>query len=198
MAGSPAAGQCPGRLGQGYVWLGPQQRQVNPLLASLPAEGWTRLRAGDGATGPRWYDWRWLPLATPLLPGGRRWLLVRRRLSAPADRTASVVFAPPAPPLEEVVRVAGRRWTIARGVEEAQGEVGLDHDAVQELDGWYRPITLALGALALLTSLRAGTIALEAFKKSLPPRRQPSGGVQGQARPPLPLSVPAWRRWRWR
>ena len=138
--------------------------------ASLPAEGWTRLRAGDGATGPRWYDWRWLPLATPLLPGGRRWLLVRRRLSAPADRTASVVFAPPAPPLEEVVRVAGSRWTIARGVEEAQGEVGLDHDAVRSWTGWYRPITLALGALALLTSLRAGTIALEAFKKSLPPQ----------------------------
>ena len=156
--------------GKEYVWLGPQQRQVNPLLARLPAEGWTRLSAGDGATGPRWYDWRWLPLATPLLPGGRRWLLVRRRLSAPADLTASVVFAPQATPLEEVVRVAGSRWTIERGFEEAKGEVGLDHDAVRSWTGWYRHITLALWALALLTSLRAGTIALEALKKRLPPQ----------------------------
>jgi SRSO17 transposase len=156
--------------GKEYVWLGPQQRQVKPLLASLPAEGWTRLSAGDGAKGPRWYDWRWLPLATPLLPGWRRWLLVRRSLSAPTDLTAYVVFAPQATPLEEVVRVAGSRWTIESGFEEAKGEVGLDHYEVRSWTGWYRHITLALWALALLTSLRAGTIALEALKKRQPPQ----------------------------
>ena len=47
--------------GKAYVWLGAQPRQVKTLLASLPVEGWTRLSAGDGAKGPRWYDWRWLP-----------------------------------------------------------------------------------------------------------------------------------------
>ncbi len=82
--------------GKEYVWLGSQQRQVKTLLASLPAEGWTRLSAGDGAKGPRWYDWRWLPLAVPLEPGWRRWLLVRRSLSAPTELTAYVVFAPQA------------------------------------------------------------------------------------------------------
>ena len=156
--------------GKEYVWLDPQQRQVKPLLASLPEAGWTRLSAGDGAKGPRWYDWRWLPLATPLLPGWCRWLLVRRSLSAPTDLTAYVVFAPQTTPLEEVVRVAGSRWTIESGVEEAKGEVGLDHYEVRSWTGWYRHITLALWALALLTSLRAGTIALEALKKSLPPQ----------------------------
>jgi SRSO17 transposase len=156
--------------GKEYVWLDPQQRQVKPLLASLPEAGWTRLSAGDGAKGPRWDDWRWLPLATPLLPGWCRWLLVRRSLSAPTDLTAYVVFAPQATPLEEVVRVAGSRWTIESGFEEAKGAVGLDHDEVRSWTGWYRHITLALWALALLTSLRAGTIALEALKKSLPPQ----------------------------
>src|SRR6266566_7128477 len=78
--------------GKEYVWLGWQQRQVKTILAALPADGWTRLSAGDGAKGPRWYDWRWLPLADPLEPGWRRWLLVRRSLSAPADLTAYVVF----------------------------------------------------------------------------------------------------------
>ena len=114
-----------------YVWLGPQQRQVKTLLASLPAEGWRRLSAGDGAKGRRWYDWRWQPLAMPLVPGWGRWLLVRRSLSAPTDLTAYVVFAPLATSLQEVVRVAGSRWTVESSFEEATGEVGLDHDEVR-------------------------------------------------------------------
>ena len=40
--------------GQEYVWLHGRQRQVTTLVATLPADGWTRLRAGDGAKGPRW------------------------------------------------------------------------------------------------------------------------------------------------
>ena len=51
--------------GQAYVWLDWRQRQVKTILAALPEEGWTRLRAGDGTKRPRWYDWRWLPLAEP-------------------------------------------------------------------------------------------------------------------------------------
>jgi SRSO17 transposase len=95
--------------GQEYVWLEGRQRQVKTILAALPEEGWGRLSAGDGAKGPRWYDWRWLPLAAPLAPGWRRWLLVRRSLSTPTELTADVVFAPHATPLQEVVRVAGSR-----------------------------------------------------------------------------------------
>ena len=97
--------------GQEYVWLGWQQRQVKTLLAALPEDSWTRLSAGDGAKGPRWYHWQWLPLADPVDPQWRRWLLVRRSMSTPTEMTAYVVFAPQATALEEVVRVpaaAGR------------------------------------------------------------------------------------------
>ena len=160
--------------GKEYVWRGVQQSQVKTLLASLPPEGWTRLSAGDGAKGPRWYDWRWLPLDAPQAPGWRRWLLVRRRLSAPAELTAYVVCAPQATTLEEVVRVAGSRWTVESGFEEAKGEVGLDQYEVRNWIGWYRHITLAMWALALLTVMRAGTIAVEAFKKSRRPSPQAS------------------------
>jgi SRSO17 transposase len=153
--------------GQEYVWLSGQQRQVKTILAALPEEGGTRLSAGDGAKGPRWYEWRWLPLAVPLEPGWHRWLLVRRRLSEPVELTAYVVFGRQVTTLEEVVRVAGSRWTIESGFEAAKGEVGLDHYEVRSWTGWYRHSTLALWALALLTVMRAGTIAVEAFKKSL-------------------------------
>jgi SRSO17 transposase len=155
--------------GKEYVWLGWRQRQVKTILATLPEDGWNRLSAGDGAKGPRWYDWRWLPLAAPLAPGWCRWLLVRRSLTTPMELTAYVVFAPQAATLPEVVGVAGSRWTIESGFEEAKGEVGLDQYEVRSWTAWYRHITLAMWALALLTVMRAGTIAVEALKKSLPP-----------------------------
>jgi SRSO17 transposase len=155
--------------GKEYVWLAWHRRQVKTILAHLPAEGWSRLSAGDGAKGPRWYDWRWLPLADPVDPTWRRWLLVRRSASTPTELTAYVVFAPQETSLDEVVQVAGTRWTIERGFEAAKGEVGLDHYEVRSWTGWYRYITLAMWALALLTVMRAGAMAVEAFKKSLSP-----------------------------
>jgi SRSO17 transposase len=79
-------------------------------------------------------------------------------------RQASVIFAPQDTTLEEVVRVAGTRWTIPQLFEAAKGEVGLDHDEVRSWTGWYRHSTLALWALALLTVLRAGAIAVEVSK----------------------------------
>lgn len=155
--------------GQAYVWVDEQQRQVKSILAALPEAGWTRLSAGDGAKGPRWYDWRWLALADPLEPGWRRWLLVRRRVSTPTELTAYVVFARQETMLAEVVRVAGTRWTIESCFEAAKGEVGLDHYEVRSWTGWYRHMTLSMWALALLTVMRAGALAGEALKKSLSP-----------------------------
>ena len=161
--------------GQEYVWWHGRQRPVKTLLATLPEDGWTRLSAGDGAKGPRWYHWRWLPLAAPLELGWRRWLLVRRSISIPTELTAYVIFAPQDTPLEEVVRVAGIRWTVESSFEAAKGEVGLDQYEVRSWTAWYRHITLAMWALALLTMMRAGTIAVDMLKKSLqsPPQASP-------------------------
>jgi SRSO17 transposase len=155
--------------GKEYVWLGWQQRQVKTVLAALPEEGWTRLSAGDGAKGPRWYDWRWLPLADPMEAEWRRWLLVRRSISEPTELRAYVVFAPQGTALAEVAGVAGTRWTIESCFEAAKAEVGLDHYEVRSWGGWYRHMTLAMWALALLSALRAGALAAETLKKSLAP-----------------------------
>jgi SRSO17 transposase len=122
--------------GTEYVWWGWRQRQVKTVLAALPEEEWARLRAGEGAKGPRWYDWCWRPLADPVDPAWRRWLLVRRSISEPAELRASVAFAPQATTMAEVVRVAGARWTIESSFEAANGEVGLDDDEVRHWTGW--------------------------------------------------------------
>jgi SRSO17 transposase len=95
-------------------------------------------------------------------------------VSTPQELQAYVVFAPYDTTLEEVVRVAGTRWTIEQLFEAAKGEVGLDHYEVRSWTGWYRHITLAMWALALLTILRAGAIAVEQLKKSLLPSLEAS------------------------
>ena len=86
-----------------------------------------------------------------------------------------MIVAPPDTPLEEGVRVAGSRWTVERSCEAAKGDVGRDQDEVRSWTAWYRHRTLAMGALALLTMMRAGTIAVDMFKKSLqaPPQASP-------------------------
>ena len=66
------------------------------------------------------------------------------------------------------MQVAGSRWTIESCFEAAKGEVGLDHYEVRRWMGWYRHITLAMWAYALLPVLRAANLALpETPKKTL-------------------------------
>jgi SRSO17 transposase len=92
------------------------------------------------------------------LPWGRG-LLGRRRLSTPTELADSLVCGPVAPPLAEIVRVAGSRWALEECLETANGEVGLDHDEVRRWPGWYRHITLARLAHAYLTVTRAQAAA---------------------------------------
>ena len=139
------------------VWSEGRAQPVGLVAALLPAEAWTPLSAGGGSQGPRLYDWTWLQVdAEPAArQGWRSWILIRRSLSQPSERAYYRVWGPRETTLAEVVQVAGRRWTIEAGFEEAKGEVGLDHYEVRTWRGWYRHITLALLAHALLVALRA-------------------------------------------
>jgi SRSO17 transposase len=141
------------------VWSEGRAQPVGVVAALLPAEAWTPLSAGEGSQGPRRYDWAWLEVdAEPeARPGWRSWILIRRSLSQPSERASYRVWGPPETTLAELVPVAGRRWTIEAGLEQAKGEVGLDHYEVRSWRGWYRHITLALLAHALLVVLRAQT-----------------------------------------
>jgi len=141
------------------VWIstGARLRQVTvaQVAAKMPDRDWQRLSAGDGAKGPRIYDWALTPLVGPVDPAWGRWLLVRRSISEPTERAYYVVFGPVGTPVPEMVRVAGSRWAIEESFETAKGEVGLDQDEVRRWTGWYRHITLALLAHAYLTLTRA-------------------------------------------
>ncbi len=153
--------------GKDYVWVGWRQYQVKTLLAKLPAEGWARLSAGTGTKGLREYDWLRQPIGTGLQEPGQRWLLVRRSIAEPTELTAYVVFAPAGTTLETLVAVAGTRWTVESDFETTKGEVGLDHYEVRSWVGWYRHITLAMWAQAVLTMIRAAAVEAELPKRGL-------------------------------
>jgi SRSO17 transposase len=136
------------------VTVGFAQQRIDALLGELAEENWIRLSCGDGAKGPRHYDWAAVRLNCPVA-GWQRWALGRRSLSASDEYAYSLVFVPAGTALADVVRVAGQRWTIEIGFEEAKGEVGLDEYEVRSWTGWYRHSTLALLAHAFLAALRS-------------------------------------------
>lgn len=138
--------------------VGLLERSAGDIAATVTPEDWICLSAGDGAKGPRLYDWARVAIRPLREPGWEHWLLVRRSLTDPEDLAYYVCFAPAGTPLGTLVRVAGTRWAIERCIEEAKGEVGLDQYEVRKWDGWYRHLTLALFAHALLTVIRAQVV----------------------------------------
>ena len=150
------------------------QDRIDTLLNGLTEEAWIRLSCGDGAKGPRRYDWAVARLNCPVA-GWERWALGRRSISDPDERAYYLVFVPAGTALEAAIRVAGRRWTIESAFEEAKGEVGLDEYEVRSWTGWHRHITLALLAHAFLAVLRAR--AGEWPKRGLDPT--PAGSLAG-------------------
>ena len=133
---------------------GPRQVRADRLASGVEECAWVRCSAGDGAKGPRVYDWAAVDIPPLREPGKGYWLLVRRSLSNPGELAYYVCYGPAGTSLEELVRVAGTRWAIEECFEEAKGQVGLDQYEVRRWDGWYRHITLAMLAHAYLSMIR--------------------------------------------
>jgi SRSO17 transposase len=147
------------------LWSGYEQKRADEWITHRSAEDWQRLSCGDGAKGPRIYDWALL-----MLP---RWgqdadilhaLLVRRSLED-GELAYFVVFAPADTSLQTLVSIAGQRWTIEECFEVGKDEVGLDEYEVRHWTAWYRHITLSMLALAFLTVTRSQAVEAEGSKK---------------------------------
>jgi len=137
------------------IWTAGRQEEVQSVAATLAADAWTRLSAGMGSQGPRWYDWVCLRLPYDARSGMAHWLLIRRDRNDPTEVAYYRVYAPADTPIQEMVRVAGMRWAIEGALEQAKGEVGLDQYEVRRWEAWYRHITLVLLAHAFLEVTRA-------------------------------------------
>jgi SRSO17 transposase len=148
---------------------GPAPVAATDLIAALAAGAWTRLSAGDGAKGPRWYDWARVPIRPLGAPGRGYGPLARRSLADPTDLAHYVCFGPAASTLADLARVAGGRWAIEECLQAAKGEVGPDQYEVRRWDGWYRHVTLGLPAHAFLAVTRAEAVPPVAAPPAVPP-----------------------------
>ena len=147
-----------------YLWReAMHQQQAATIAKEIQPSDWQRLSAGDGAKGPRLYDWAFLPMLS-WQTTRQRGLLVRRSLGEKAELAYYAVYAPFKTPLATLVRVAGRRWGIEEGFETSKQLVGLDQYEVRTWAGWHRHITLALLAHACLGVMRAKAIDLDLKK----------------------------------
>jgi SRSO17 transposase len=130
--------------------------RADTLAASLPRWAWQRLSAGSGAKGERYYDWAWITL-TPHHADkneddsdtGCWWLLVRRHRTT-GELAFYRCYAPEVVPLRELVRVAGRRWTVEESFQAGKGLAGLDEHQVRCWTSWRHWTLLAMLAHALL------------------------------------------------
>ena len=132
---------------------GPTRASATHMAASVAAEQWVACSAGHGAKGRRLYDWARVELAAPAARGCQRWLVVRRS-RRDGELAFYACYGPAETSLLGLVRVAGTRWAVEEGFQQAKNEVGLDHYEVRRWPGWYRHITLALLAHAFLVVTR--------------------------------------------
>jgi len=105
---------CDERVG---VDGGAGREEVAAVAARLAPPEWERLSAGNGAKGPRLYDWALIPLREPAPAGWERFLLVRRSLSDPTELAYYRGYGPAGTPRAEAVRSTRvqLRTTSARG-----------------------------------------------------------------------------------
>jgi SRSO17 transposase len=136
------------------LWDGRSRSRVDAIAATWPTGAWRRASAGAGAKGPRWYGWAVRAFGPVDDRGWQLWLLVRRHREKSDERAYYLCRGPAATPWQELVRVAGLRWSVEECFERAKGECGLDEYEVRSWPGWYRHVTLSLFALAVLTVVR--------------------------------------------
>jgi SRSO17 transposase len=164
------------------LWIDSEQRAVRKMAKEVSPDAWQRLSAGEGAKGPRLYDWTRWPFNGPD-PAFQHWVLVRRSVADPTELAYYFCAGPLGTSLEELVHVAGARWAVEDGFEATKGEVGLDQYEVRSWRGWYRHITLALFAHAFLAVVRTqaqtqvaltepANAELDTLVKKRPPRRR--------------------------
>jgi SRSO17 transposase len=147
------------------VRVGSRQFRAKTLPATVPAAAWHRLSCGVGAKGPRLYDWAVAPTNSREPGKYARWLLIRRSVSDPTEVAYFACGGPPETTLDDLVRIAGTRWSIEECFEMAKGDCGLDEYEVRSWTGWHRHTILSLFALAVVATIRSRVAPSKRRKK---------------------------------
>ncbi|WP_247691316.1 transposase [Streptomyces sp. B15] len=170
--------------GVGYVLAVPKSQQfhapfarIDHAIAQAPEEAWERMPAATAR--------RALGFTTGSPPACRPSMsstathrpisggLARRSLTRADEIAYYVAYAPNGTTVADLVRVAGARWAIEEAFHAAKNECGLDQYEIRRYPGWYRHITLAMLAHAILAVLAAQATEKVAAETT-PPALSPS------------------------
>jgi SRSO17 transposase len=142
----------------------PHPEEVRALILRLPKRTWHRHWIHEGSKGPLLAEFAILRV-TPVqdrLPAPRQWLICRRSLGTQPEVKFYLSNAPSHCSLQELIRVSGLRWPIETTLQEAKGEVGMDHYEVRTWLGWHHHMFQSFLAHLFLIRLRI------LFKKNCP------------------------------
>jgi SRSO17 transposase len=131
--------------------------QTDPatLTEELETEAWQPLAAGEGAKGPRLYEWARLPIGKQTKDGCIKWVLARKSRHDPGSIAYYFAYAPADTTLAKLAAAAGLRWTIEECFLRAKDDLGLDHCEARSWHGWHRHMSLVMAAAAFLAKLSA-------------------------------------------
>ena len=134
----------------------PRPQTLCEVMSHLPPAAWQRRMIKEGSRGPLVAEFAWLRV-TPIrdkLPGPRCWAIFRRTLGPEPEVKFFLSNAPTTCSPQEFVRVSGLRWPIETGLEEAKGEVGMDHYETRTWAGWHHQITQSILAHLCLVRIQ--------------------------------------------
>jgi SRSO17 transposase len=126
---------------------------VRDWLSDLPVGRWHRYTIKEGSRGPMVaaFTFERVTVVQDRLPGPRVWLVVRRSLGPQAEVKYHLSNAPATCSPVDLARMSGWRWPIETVLEEAKGEVGLDHYETRTWPGWHHHVAqIALAHLFLV------------------------------------------------
>lgn len=160
----------------------PRAEEVRQIAAQLPARAWRRYTIKEGSKGPIAADFACLRVtrARRGRPGLAGWLVLRRSLGEKREVKYFLSNAPACCPPATLVRISGLRWPVETAIEEAKGELGMDHYETRTWRGWHHHMTQTLLAHHFLVRLRLQ------LKKSPGVDRGPSSGAAGGRLAPPP------------
>ncbi len=179
----------PGPLGQArpqprVAPNAPRPIAVRDWLRDLPAGRWRRYTIKEGSRGPMVarFAFERVTVVRDRLPGPRVWLIVRRSLGLQPEVKYYLSNAPATCAPVDLARLSGWRWPMETVLEEAKGEVGLDHYETRTWPGWHHHV--AQTGLAHLFLVRLQTLLKKSTGSDCPASSTADrAGARGRHRP---------------
>ncbi len=145
-----------------YKGRGPYPKKERPLtdpvsvseIASDPSLCWQRVSLGEGAKGPIIAEVTRLRVVEQRdnLPGKECWLFLRKNTDG--EIKYGLCNAPQDMPIEEMVQMSAKRWSIEQLFQEGKSYLGMDHYEVRSYTGWHRHMILVFLIMHFLLSVR--------------------------------------------